>query len=517
MLKPARLFSAMQPTVFLGSACLVLGFVGLGVGWPDLAQRVFQAIQSGIIEHFGWLYVLGASALLVFVLVILFSRFRDIRLGGLDAEPEFSYLSWFAMMFSAGMGTGLVYWGVAEPMMHWTEPPFAPASGEGEIRQAMRLSFFHWGLHPWGVYIVFGLSLAYFHFRHDLPLAPRSLLYPVIGQRIYGPIGHAVDILATVGTLFGVATSLGLGAMQINAGIARLVDIPQGEMVQVAIIALITLVATISVVSGVHKGIRRLSQLNIALAALLLAFVFVAGPTVHLLEILISATGDYLQHLLGMSLWLDLRADSHWQADWTLFYWSWWISWSPFVGVFVARISRGRTIGEFILAVLLVPVLVTFVWLAVFGGTGLSQEVSGASRIAESVSENPSDGLYAMLQQLPLPTVTAVLATLLVVIFFVTSSDSGSLVDDMVTSGGHPNPPRAQRVFWAVSEGTVAATLLLSGGLQALRTASLTSGLPMTVFLLIAAWGLLKALRVDAAEDGIPERTALRRGLERSD
>ena len=515
MFKLSRIFSAMQPTVFLGSAALVIGFVALGVGWPDLAQRVFRSVQSAIIDYFGWFYVAGATALLIFVLVILFSRFRHIRLGGVDAVPEFSYLSWFAMMFSAGMGTGLVYWGVAEPMTHWMEPPFPPGSGEGEVRLAMRLAFFHWGLHPWGVYIVFGLSLAYFHFRHGLPLAPRSLLYPVIGRHIYGPIGHAVDILATVGTLFGVATSLGLGAMQINAGIARLVDVPQETMVQVVIIALITLVATISVVSGVHKGIRRLSQFNIGLAGLLLIFVFVAGPTVYLLEVLISSTGDYLQHLLGMSLWLDLRPGRDWQSDWTLFYWSWWISWSPFVGVFVARISCGRTIGEFILAVLLVPVLVTFVWLAVFGGTGLNLELFGDAGIAGTVTENPSDGLHAMLQQLPLPTITAVLATLLVIVFFVTSSDSGSLVDDMVTSGGHPNPPRAQRVFWAVSEGTVAATLLLSGGLQALRTASLTSGLPMTVFLLIAAWGLLKALRVDAAEEGVPERAALHRGLEK--
>ena len=506
----SRLLSTMQPTVFLGSAAVVIGFVALGVGWPDAAQQTFGALQSAILTNFGWFYVLGATALLVFVFGLLFSPYRHIRLGGQDSEPELSYLSWFAMMFSAGMGTGLVFWGVAEPVMHWSDPPFSPVAEGGAVREALRLSFFHWGLHPWAIYIVFGLSIAYFHFRHELPLAPRSLLYPLIGQRIYGPIGHAVDILATVGTLFGVATSLGLGAIQINAGLGRLSGIAQTEWAQVAIIAVITVVATISVVTGVHHGIRFLSRLNIGLAGLLLLFVFIAGPTVYLLKLFISSTGAYLQHFVSQSLWLDLRPDSQWQFDWTLFYWSWWISWSPFVGVFVARISRGRTIGEFILAVLFVPVLITFLWLTVFGGTALHSTVLGDNGIESVVQANASAGLYAMLDQLPLQTLTSILATLMVVVFFVTSSDSGSLVDDMVTSGGHPHPPKAQRIFWAVSEGTVAATLLLSGGLQALRTASLTSGLPMTLFLLIACWGLLKALRADEQVAGIPSRKALR-------
>jgi choline/glycine/proline betaine transport protein len=507
----SRLLSTMQPTVFLGSAAVVIGFVALGVGWPDTAQQVFGAIQSAILTHFGWFYVLGATGLLLFVLWLLISPYRTIRLGGEDSEPELSYLSWFAMMFSAGMGTGLVFWGVAEPVMHWSDPPFSNAADGGPVREALRLSFFHWGLHPWAVYIVFGLSIAYFHFRHELPLAPRSLLYPLIGKHIHGPIGHAVDILATVGTLFGVATSLGLGAIQINSGLTRLSGLPQAAAVQVVIIAVITAVATVSVVTGVHRGIRLLSRFNIGLAGVLLLFVFLAGPTVYLIKLFISSTGAYLQHFVSQSLWLDVRPGSEWQFDWTLFYWSWWISWSPFVGVFVARISRGRTVGEFILAVLLVPVLLTFLWLTVFGGTALHSISFGDSGgIAALVQDNASAGLYAMLDQLPWQALTSVLATLMVVVFFVTSSDSGSLVDDMVTSGGHPHPPKAQRIFWAVAEGTVAATLLLSGGLQALRTASLTSGLPMTAFLLIASWGLLKALRADEQVAGIPSRKALR-------
>lgn len=510
MLNISRRFSTIQPTVFLGSAALVVGFVALGVGWPSTAQQIFGTVQSGILNNFGWFYILGATLMLIFVLWLLVSPYRHIRLGGENSTPELGYLSWLAMMFSAGMGTGLVFWGVAEPMMHWSEPPFPPAPDGDTVREALRLSFFHWGLHPWAIYIVFGLSIAYFHFRHELPLAPRSLLYPLIGARIHGPIGHAVDIVATVGTLFGVATSLGLGAIQINSGLTRLSGLPQSGAVQVGIIAVITVIATISVVSGVRHGIRLLSRLNIALAALLLIFVLVTGPTVYLLEVFVSSSGAYLQQLIGQSLWLDLRPDSRWQSDWTLFYWSWWISWSPFVGIFVARISRGRTIGEFILAVLFAPVLLTFLWFAVFGGTALHGAVFGDSAILATVEDNPSAGLYAMLGQLPLQFISAVLATLMVVVFFVTSSDSGSLVDDMVTSGGHPNPPAAQRVFWAVAEGTVAATLLLAGGLQALRTASLTSGLPMTLLLLLTCWGLLRALRTDARTAGVPAREALR-------
>jgi choline/glycine/proline betaine transport protein len=517
MSKRPALLEAMQPTVFLGSAAVVIGFVALGVGWPDLLERAFEAIQSFIVHKFGWFYVLGTTGFLVFVLWLLFSRYGDIRLGGEEATPEFDYFSWFTMMFSAGMGTGLVFWGVAEPMTHFLHPPTGTGGEPGDVLQAMRLAFFHWGLHPWAVYIVFGLSLAYFHFRHGLPLAPRSLLYPVIGKGIYGPIGHGVDILATVGTLFGVATSLGLGAMQINTGVSQLTDIPHNQTVQVAIVALITAVATISVVSGIHRGIRRLSQANLILAGLLFAFVFLAGPTVYLLEVFVSSLGAYLQKLVASSFWLDVRQNVDWQADWTLFYWSWWISWSPFVGVFVARISKGRTVREFITAVLFVPVLVTFLWLSVFGGTGLYIEIYGPGGLAGPIQENAALALHTMLGALPLGAIASVFATLLVVVFFVTSSDSGSLVDDMVTSGGHPNPPRAQRVFWALAEGTVAATLLLAGGLQALRTASLTSGLPMTVFLGVACYGLVAAFRADQAVKGIPSRQELKVGADGQD
>jgi choline/glycine/proline betaine transport protein len=344
---------------------------------------------------------------------------------------------------------------------------------------------------------VLALAIAYAHYNRGLPLAPRSVLEPLIGARYKGWIGHGVDILCTVGTLLGVATSLGLGAMQINSSLATFFDLPTGTGVQTALIAVITLAATISVVSGVKRGVQLLSRTNLYLVLALMAFVLVAGPTLYLIELFVSALGQYLQRLPRMSLYLDPGADSAWQTTWTLFYWGWWISWSPFVAVFVARISKGRTIKEFVLGVLLVPTLLTFFWLAVFGGTGLEAQRRGGADLIAAVNEAESASLQAMLQTLPFALVSTVVATLVILLFFVTSSDSGSLVDDMVTSGGDPHPPRAQRVFWAVSEGAVAVTLLLLGGLTAIRNAAISLGLPMSIVVVLAAIGLWKALHAD--------------------
>jgi len=499
----------MEPAVFLPSAAVIVGFVVFGTAFSDLAQSMFVSLQAGITDTFGWFYILCATILLVFAIYLLFSRYGSIRLGGPDAHPEFPRITWFTMMLSAGMGIGIVFFGVAEPIQHFAEPP----AGEGGTREAaidaMRYSFFHWGFHPWAIYSAIALPLAYFHFRHHLPLAPRSMLYPLIGNRIYGPIGHGVDVLCTVGTLFGVATSLGLGAAQINAGLARIAGVEQSAGAQVVLIAVITGIATGSVLSGLKIGIRRLSEFNLGLLSLILLFVFVFGPTVFQLELFVAGIGRYLQTLPETSLRINPGVDAGWQANWTLFYWSWWISWSPFVGVFTARISKGRTIREFVLAALLVPSLLGFFWFAVLGGTGIKRELDGRSSIAAEAAANEAQALFLVLDDLPLGAITAVLATVLVVIFFVTSSDSGSLVDDMVTSGGDPNPPRVQRLFWALSEGAVALTLLLAGGLQALRTASLTTGLPLAVFLLIGTVGLVRALRIDHRHTGVPRRELL--------
>jgi len=504
----------MNPPVFLGAAGLILVFVVYGALFTVHAEATFDAVQSFIVNNFGWFYILAATAVLIFVIWLAISPFGSIRLGGDQAKPEFHGLTWFTMLMAAGMGIGLVFFGVAEPIEHYMQPLLAEGQTDEAIREAMFYTFFHWGLHPWAIYISIALPLAYFHFRHKLPLAPRSLLYPLIGERMNGWIGHVVDILATVGTLFGVGTSLGLGAMQINGGLNMIAGVPVDLTWQILIIAVITTIATISVATGLKVGIRRLSQFNMILAGVILIFVFVAGPTVFILEIFTNGIGYYLQNLPWTSFRISPVEIGDWQADWTLFYWSWWIAWSPFVGIFAARISRGRTIRQFIGAMLVVPTVVGFFWFSALGGTALFIEHLGPGGISGPTLRDEALSLYALFDHLPLTAVMSSLGALLIVIFFVTSSDSGSLVDVMVTSGGHPNPPPAYRIFWCVAEGVVAATLLVAGGLAALRTASLTPALPMMIFLLIACFGLVKALSVDIREEGRPEREALYKGRE---
>ena len=417
-----------------------------------------------------------------------------IRLGKSHEEPEYSRFAWLAMLFAAGMGMGLVFWGVAEPLYHYQYPPMASPRTDQALGEAMRFSFFHWGFHPWAVYVIFGLGIALLHFRNGLPLAPRSLLYPLLGNRIHGWVGHVTDAFCTVGTLLGVATSLGLGAMQINAGLTQLAGVAYVTDIQIAIIVVITIIATASTVSGVSRGIKYLSIVNVGFMLLLLGFVFLAGPTLFQLKTFISGMGDYLLHIVPTSLWIDVRTDSDWQANWTLFYWGWWISWSPFVGIFIARISRGRTLREFIMYVLLVPTCINCFWFAVFGGTALHLDQSSGGELVEPVVQNAAMSLYILLERLPLTKLMQWVGLLLIVIFFITSSDSGSFVDDMVTSGGNPNPPVANRIFWGVSEGAAAAVLLLAGGLKALQAASVSAGLPQSLLLIAACIGLAKYL-----------------------
>ena len=500
--------SAMEPAVFLPSATLVIGFVVFGGAATDIAAQTFDALRAFVLDTFGWLYVVGTSSILVVVvgLLVAVGGRGDLRLGRDDERPEFSRGAWFAMLFSAGMGTGLVYWGVAEPVHHaLVQAPGVPLPGGStasvDDREALALAFFHWGLHPWAVYTLFGLAIAYFHFRRGLPLAPRSMLHPLLGDRIFGWPGHLVDVVATVGTLFGVATSLGFGAQQVNAGLTLIADVPPADLgVQLALIATMTAIATLSVVLGISGGIRRLSSFNMMLAGAMLVFVIAVGPTLRLPGLLSSSLGAYLGQLPIWGLHVSPPSSDGWQRDWTLFYWSWWVSWSPFVGVFVARISRGRTLRDFIASVLLVPTGVTFVWLTAMGGAGIRAAEAGRDTLVEAARSEPATALHELLAHLPGSTITMAAATVLIVVFFISSSDSGSLVDDIVTSGGHPNPPRIQRVFWAVSEGAVAATLLAAGGLRALRTASLQAGLPMMLVLLAATWALLRALREEMTE-----------------
>jgi len=489
-------WSRIEPAVFLSSAGVVGVVLAFGVLDPSDAKKLFLGLQDWIVGTWGWLFVASTAFFLLFAVWCTFGARGRLRLGPEDVPADFALPSWFAMLFSAGMGIGIMFYGVAEPALHYASPPSGAGPGPAAAREAMTLTFFHWGLHAWGVYAVMGLAIAYFGHRLGLPLAIRSTLHPLLGDRIHGWLGHGVDVFAVFGTLFGLATSLGLGAMQINSGLERLFGVPDDTWVQVGLIAVITAGATTSVVLGLDRGIRRLSELNVSLAALLLLFVAVAGPTASVLGAIPGQLFDYVTALVPLGTGWDPPGDLAWRKGWTLFYWAWWIAWSPFVGMFIARISRGRTVREFVLGVLLVPTLVSCVWFGVFGGTALVLDAESPGIVA-AVQADLSTGIYALLDRLPLSGITSLLAAFVVAVFFVTSSDSGSFVVDMLTSGGHPDPPVWQRVFWAVSEGVVAAMLLLAGGLAALQSAAINTGLPFCVILLFVCAGLGRALHAE--------------------
>ncbi|MEP3073324.1 BCCT family transporter [Maricaulis sp.] len=491
----------IEPAVFFPAAALVFAGVAYAVLAGDSAEAAFTGLRNAITETTGWLYSVGVGFFLIALIVVAFSDWGRIKLGPDDSEPEYGFAPWFAMLFSAGMGIGLMFFGVAEPLTHYLTPPDGDPETLESARQAIVLTFFHWGVHAWGIYVVVGLSLAYFTYRHGLPLTIRSALYPLIGDRIYGPIGHAVDTIAVLGTLFGVATSLGFGVTQINAGLNTLFDVPIAPVVQLALIAGITALATISVVAGLDAGIKRLSELNLYLAIALILFVLLTGPTLFLISAFVQNIGDYLDQLATLTFNVDAYGDGVWVSDWTLFYWGWWISWSPFVGMFIARISRGRTVREFIFGVLLGPTLFTFFWMTVYGDSALRLALAGlAEPMVDAVRNGQSElALFAFLENLPLTGVTSVLAITLVATFFVTSSDSGSLVKSTLASGGSLNPPVSQRLFWALLEGVVAAVLLMVGGLGALQSATIAAALPFTLVIMLAFVGLFRAWSIETA------------------
>ncbi|MBT6871607.1 MAG: BCCT family transporter [Candidatus Marinimicrobia bacterium] len=485
----------IHPTVFGLSLLIIISFVTFTLLNLQQMSQIFQTIQSTIAHHAGWFYILSVNIFLGFSIYLIFSRYGKIRIGGMNEKPEFTYWGWFSMLFSAGMGIGLVFYSVAEPIFHYISPPYGAGSSIESAKMAMQFTFFHWGFHAWGIYAIVALALAFFSFNRGLPLTIRSAFYPLLGEKIYGPIGNAIDITAAVATLFGLTTSLGLGVKQINAGLHHLFGIAESTNIQIMLIASITLLATISVVLGLKKGIKRLSELNMGIALVLMIFVFVCGPTIYLLNSFLQNIGMYTSQLIELSFWTEAYESSNWQKSWTIFYWAWWISWSPFVGMFIARISKGRTIREFILSVLLVPTLLTFIWLTVFGNTALYQEMVLGHGIVNAVNENVAVALFVLLQNLPLSFFTSLLGVLLVITFFVSSSDSASLVIDIITAGGNTNPPTIQRIFWAITEGLVAIVLLLGGGLIALQTASIITGLFFAVILLFMCFSLLKGLR----------------------
>ncbi len=482
--------------VFIVSALLVLIFVIGTLMFPSEAKQAFDGAKGWSIDHFDWLFLLAGNLFVLFCLLLIVLPVGRIRLGGVDARPEFSTLSWFAMLFAAGMGIGLVFWGVAEPIYHFAGPPFADPRTPAAASEAMRTVVFHWGLHPWAIYAVVALSLAFFTYNKGLPLTIRSAFFPFLKDRSWGWFGHIVDVVAVMATIFGLATSLGFGAQQAAGGLQYLFGIPNSINTQIAIIIGVTSVAIVSVVRGLDGGVKILSNLNMALALLLLLFIIVVGSGLGFFGRLFDTAAAYAENLIPLSNWID-REDQKFYHGWTVFYWAWWISWSPFVGMFIARVSKGRTVREFLIAVLLVPTLITLIWMSAFGGNGLEQIKAGAGELANGIGD-VSLALFQMLAQLPLATLSSVLGIVLVLVFFVTSSDSGSLVIDSITAGGKLDAPVPQRIFWAAMEGLIAGALLFGGGadaLGALQAAAITVGLPFTLVLLAMCVALYKGLR----------------------
>ncbi|WP_379544094.1 BCCT family transporter [Psychrobacter sp. R86515] len=486
--------------VFVPAAIIMLLLViGTAIN-PEAAGALFSNVLSFTTETFGWFYMLAVALFLMFIIVLAFSSYGSIKLGPDHAEAEYGFLEWFAMLFSAGYGIALLFYGVAEPVMHFSSPPMSDPQTIAAAKEAMQIAYFHWGFHIWAIYGVVGLSLAYFAFRHGLPLSIRSTLYPIIGDRIHGPIGHTVDVFAILGTMFGIATSLGLSVSQINAGLNYLLPdiIPVNTTVQVIAIALVTAAALVSVLAGMDKGVKRLSILNMLLATALMLFVFVVGPTIFILNAFMENTGSYLGNIVERTFSLQAYENSNWIGSWTLFIFAWTIAWAPFVGLFIAKISRGRTIREFVLGVMLVPTFFTFFWFSVFGDTALHMiMVDGYTSLISEVQNNQAIALFKLLENLPFTEFVSSLTILLIITFFVTSSDSGSLVIDSLAAGGRSDTPWWQRSFWVVTEGAVAAVLLLAGGLEALQTAAIVSALPFAVIILISMFGMWRALRIE--------------------
>lgn len=490
----------VNPPVFFISTFIIVLSVALTLIFHDRAEETFVDLQEVVAEGADWFFILSINIFLIFLFYLALGKFGKLRIGGPKARPEFKTSSWFAMLFSAGMGIGLLFFGVGEPITHFSNPPTAIAGTAEAANQAMDFTFLHYGLHAWAAYALVGLALAYFSYTRGLPLTIRSVFYPLLGDRIYGRIGDAIDILAVLATVFGLATSLGFGVQQIATGLNFVFGFSSGVGMQVFYIAVITCIATASVVLGVDKGVKILSEWNMRIALILLLLAVILGPTLFVFRSFVENTGSYIAHFVEMASWSETFTGGNWQNDWTVFYWGWWIGWSPFVGMFIARISKGRTIREFILGVLLVPSLLTFFWMSAFGSAAIQQAMTEGSVIVEAVNDDMATALFVFFQDYPLASVINIIAVILVAGFFITSSDSGSLVIDSITSGGKIDSPVGQRIFWAFTEGTIAAVLLIGGGLQALQSAALVTGLPFAVILLLMCYSLYKGLKEDFAQ-----------------
>ena len=492
--------------VFLIAGLGIFAFVIGTLMVPEEATTLFKAMRNWVTGNFSWFFLLAGNIFVLFCLLLIVTPLGKIRLGGKDARPDYGYAGWFAMLFAAGMGIGLMFFGVSEPMSHFGSSfaegagspeswaPLAGAAGDAEAaaRLGMAATIYHWGLHPWAMYAVVALALGLFSYNKGLPLSIRSAFYPIFGEAVWGWVGHIIDVVAVFATLFGLATSLGFGAEQANAGLNFLFGIPEGNGTKIVLIVGITGVALISVIAGLDAGVKRASEINMVLAFLLLVFVLIVGPSGDIISGFFSSLGAYAKELPALSQPFG-RDDANFSQGWTAFYWAWWISWSPFVGMFIARVSRGRTVREFLICVMLIPSLVCVLWMSVFGGTAIQQVVNDGFTGAQNAAL-PTQ-LFEMLSQLPLANITSLIGIVLVVVFFVTSSDSGSLVIDTITAGGKTDGPLPQRVFWCVFEGLVAIALLLGGGLAALQAMAVTTGFPFAMLLLLMCVSIYIGLR----------------------
>jgi len=496
--------------VFMVSGLTIVAFVFLTLAFQAEVGPLFDALRKWLTSNLDWFFIISGNIFVIVCLVLIVTPLGSVRIGGKDADPDYTYFGWFAMLFAAGMGIGLMFFGVLEPVYHmaFSEPVGVPSpfDADGNLIEenvaaakamGMAATIFHWGLHPWAIYAVVALALALFSFNKGLPLTMRSVFYPIFGERTWGWPGHIIDILAVFATLFGLATSLGFGAQQANAGLNFVFGVPVGNTAQIVLIIGITAIALISVLRGLDGGVKVLSEINMLIAALLLVFVIVAGPTGTLISGFFSNLGAYAAEIVPLSMPFG-RDDDGFRQGWTSFYWAWWISWSPFVGMFIARVSRGRTVREFVICVLIIPTIVSVIWMTAFGGTAIEQVLTNEnSQVHEYViaSYNPELSLFGMLADLPMASITSFIGIVLVIVFFVTSSDSGSLVIDTITAGGKVDAPVPQRVFWCTFEGLVAIALLLGGGLGALQAMAVSTGFPFTIVLLLACYAIFKGLR----------------------
>ncbi|WP_295718853.1 choline BCCT transporter BetT [uncultured Halovibrio sp.] len=498
----------LNPTVFFGSSILIVFFALWTMFFTGAAEDAINTVLGWVSNTFGWYYFLTVVAYLAFVIIIAASRFGDIRLGPDHSKPEFNIVSWASMLFAAGIGIDLLFFCIAEPVSQFLAPPQGEGGTVEAARHAMELTFLHWGVSGWGIYTLVGMSLAYFSYRHNLPLTIRSALYPIFGRGIYGPIGHVVDIAAVLGTVFGIATSLGIGVIQLNYGLAELFGLPETTWVQAMLVLMIVVFATLSAVSGVEKGIRRLSEFNMLLAALLVIFVLIAGPTIFLLNALVMNIGDYITGFISMSFnTYAFDQPTDWLNGWTIFFWAWWIAWGPFVGLFLARISRGRTIRQFTVGTLILPMTFMMVWMSIMGNSAIEMVMNGAESFGEQAMNNPASSIYMFMESLPWAGLTTIVVSILAIVFFVTSGDSGALVLSNFTSilrDVNHDAPVWMRILWASIIGLLTLALLMAGGLHALQSTVVIMGLPFSVVLFFIMVGLYKALKTESLKHRRP-------------